>query len=87
MVAKLVAGMAAHMNTSHDAIESLGIAGRLHDPGKVGVPDNILLKTRSSHYRRVCHHQRTPGNGGIHSGINSKYQASSSCHSASPQVF
>jgi len=43
-VAKLVAGMAAHMNASHDEIESLGIAGRLHDLGKIGVPDNILLK-------------------------------------------
>lgn len=43
-VAGLVARMAAHMNADHDEIESLGIAGRLHDLGKIGVPDTILLK-------------------------------------------
>jgi putative two-component system response regulator len=43
-VAGLVAKMAAHMNADHEEIESLGIAGRLHDLGKIGVPDSILLK-------------------------------------------
>ncbi len=43
-VAELVARMAAHMNADHEEIESLGIAGRLHDLGKIGVPDTILLK-------------------------------------------
>ena len=43
-VAGLVARMAAHRNADHDEIESLGIAGRLHDLGKIGVPDSILLK-------------------------------------------
>ncbi|MEW6185251.1 MAG: response regulator [Thermodesulfobacteriota bacterium] len=44
-VAALVTRMAAHMNADYEQIESLGIAGRLHDLGKIGVPDSILLKT------------------------------------------
>ncbi len=43
-VAKLVGEMARSMNIGAEEIESLGIAGRLHDIGKIGVPDNILLK-------------------------------------------
>jgi response regulator RpfG family c-di-GMP phosphodiesterase len=43
-VAGLVSRMAARMNADQDVIESLGIAGRLHDLGKIGVPDTILLK-------------------------------------------
>jgi response regulator RpfG family c-di-GMP phosphodiesterase len=43
-VAKIVSRMAAHMNADHDEINSLGIAGRLHDLGKIGIPDYILLK-------------------------------------------
>jgi HD-GYP domain-containing protein (c-di-GMP phosphodiesterase class II) len=36
--------MAAHMNAAPEEIESLGISGRLHDIGKIGIPDSILLK-------------------------------------------
>lgn len=43
-VAMLTAEMAAHMNSSREEIECLTIAGRLHDLGKIGVPDSILLK-------------------------------------------
>ncbi len=43
-VAKLVEEMARSMNIDAEGVESLGIAGRLHDIGKIGVPDNILLK-------------------------------------------
>ncbi len=43
-VAKLVEEMGRTMNIDAEGIESLGIAGRLHDIGKIGVPDNILLK-------------------------------------------
>lgn len=44
VVAKLVTEMAARMDMSQDDIESIHIAGRLHDIGKIGVPDSILLK-------------------------------------------
>ena len=43
-VAEIVAGMAGLMGKSTDEIELLRIAGRLHDLGKIGVPDSILLK-------------------------------------------
>lgn len=43
-VAMLVAEMGCHMNASPGDAESLRIAGRLHDLGKIGVPDSILLK-------------------------------------------
>ncbi|TSA45184.1 MAG: response regulator [Deltaproteobacteria bacterium] len=46
-VAKLLIDMGARMNADTDDLESLGIAGRLHDLGKIGVPDNILLKPES----------------------------------------
>jgi len=43
-VALLVSEMASQMGLEPEEIDSLGIAGRLHDIGKIGVPDNILLK-------------------------------------------
>ncbi|HPB30925.1 MAG TPA: HD-GYP domain-containing protein, partial [Candidatus Sumerlaeota bacterium] len=36
--------MARSMNACQEEMDSLGIAGRLHDLGKIGVPDSILLK-------------------------------------------
>lgn len=43
-VARLVEEMGRRMNIDSEGIESLGIAGKLHDIGKIGVPDSILLK-------------------------------------------
>jgi putative two-component system response regulator len=43
-VAMLVTEMAARMSLSQEDIESINISGRLHDLGKIGVPDSILLK-------------------------------------------
>jgi response regulator RpfG family c-di-GMP phosphodiesterase len=43
-VSMLVTEMAVKMNLPFDDIETLGIAGKLHDLGKIGVPDSILLK-------------------------------------------
>jgi putative two-component system response regulator len=46
-VAMLVTKMAKHMKLPSDDIEAIGIAARLHDLGKIGVPDSILLKPSS----------------------------------------
>ena len=44
-VGRILKGMAADMGASPQELELLGIAGGLHDLGKIGVPDAILLKT------------------------------------------
>jgi putative two-component system response regulator len=43
-VAEIVAGMAKIMGKTQEEIELLETGGRLHDLGKIGVPDSILLK-------------------------------------------
>jgi putative two-component system response regulator len=43
-VAMIVAEMGARMNDDPEEKEALQIAGKLHDLGKIGVPDSILLK-------------------------------------------
>lgn len=43
-VADILTGVAELMGANFDEIETLKIAGRLHDLGKIGVPDSILLK-------------------------------------------
>ena len=43
-VAEIVVGMAKEMSFSSLDIENINIAGKLHDLGKIGVPDRILLK-------------------------------------------
>ena len=43
-VARILAGMAGLAGASQEQVELLNIAGRLHDIGKIGVPDALLLK-------------------------------------------
>ena len=43
-VSLLVSEMGSQMGLAQEEIDSLGIAGRLHDIGKIGIPDHILLK-------------------------------------------
>jgi response regulator RpfG family c-di-GMP phosphodiesterase len=43
-VAEIVVGMAKKMSFSPLDIENIKIAGKLHDLGKIGIPDRILLK-------------------------------------------
>jgi putative two-component system response regulator len=43
-VARLVAQIGQQMNTDAETIDSMVIAGKLHDIGKIGIPDAILLK-------------------------------------------
>jgi response regulator RpfG family c-di-GMP phosphodiesterase len=44
MVAKILMEMVTLTGASQDEIETANIGGRLHDIGKIGVPDGILLK-------------------------------------------
>ena len=43
-VSAIVEKMAVKMGLPQEDIESISIAGKLHDLGKIGVPDSILLK-------------------------------------------
>jgi len=43
-VARLVVQIGQQMNADAESIDSLIIAGKLHDIGKIGIPDAILLK-------------------------------------------
>ncbi|HQM46085.1 MAG: response regulator [Syntrophaceae bacterium] len=43
-VAMISVQIAQQMNINTEAIDALRIAGKLHDIGKIGVPDSILLK-------------------------------------------
>ena len=43
-VARIIAQIGKQMNADTETIDSMIIAGRLHDIGKIGVPDAILLK-------------------------------------------
>lgn len=43
-VSSIVEKMAFKMGMSNEDIETISIAGKLHDLGKIGVPDSVLLK-------------------------------------------
>ncbi len=43
-VALILSGMAMQLGLTSEEHETLEIAGRLHDLGKIGIPDHILLK-------------------------------------------
>ncbi len=43
-VAELSVAIATEMGVDEDLLETLDIGGRLHDIGKIGIPDHILLK-------------------------------------------
>lgn len=43
-VAQIIARIARHMNIDTETIDTMIIGGELHDIGKIGIPDAILLK-------------------------------------------
>lgn len=43
-VAEIAVGMGQTMGLTQDELEQLEIAARLHDLGKIGIPDSVLLK-------------------------------------------
>lgn len=44
VVAEIAAQIALHMNISHEDVEAIKLGGRLHDIGKIGILDSVLLK-------------------------------------------
>jgi len=44
-VGDLAADVAEELGEDHEYVDRLRLAGRLHDIGKVAVPDQILMKT------------------------------------------
>ncbi len=58
-VARYARDLAEHMGCTQEEIETIDMAGRLHDIGKIGIPDQILLKpgklTREEYERIKLH--------------------------------
>ena len=72
LVSKYSAAIAAEMGLSASVVESIQIAGLLHDLGKIGVPEEILVKKgklTDNEYGIVKTHPdialEDPGAGGI----------------------
>jgi len=58
-VSRILTQMGIEMNLTQDEIDILSIAGKLHDLGKIGVPDAVLLKPgrlTASEYNAIKEH-------------------------------
>jgi putative two-component system response regulator len=71
-VARIIAQIGKQMNADKETIDSMMIAGKLHDIGKIGVPDSILLKPgklTDEEFSIIKKHPLTGASilGGIHS--------------------
>lgn len=62
-VARILGRMAATMGFTPEDRETLVIAGRLHDVGKIGVPDGVLLKPGKLTYEEFEIIKRHPATG------------------------
>ena len=58
------------MGCSQEEIDILNFAGPLHDIGKIGIPDNILLKPGPLTKSEYEKNQGTPGSGGGYCGVS-----------------
>ena len=68
--AELAVGIARELDFSENELDVLGVAAILHDYGKIGVPDSILLKPEAltAAEREVIHRHCEIGHGIIRSG-------------------
>ncbi|GMA15532.1 tetratricopeptide repeat protein (plasmid) [Deinococcus metallilatus] len=58
-VGQMSAAIALRLGLPHETVELLRVAARLHDVGKIGIPDRILLKTgvlTEEEYRHMQQH-------------------------------
>jgi HD-GYP domain-containing protein (c-di-GMP phosphodiesterase class II) len=58
-VALLVEALARHLELDDDSVEQLKLAGRLHDLGKIAIPDRVLQKPGAltpHEERQLAHH-------------------------------
>ena len=71
-----------------DEIEVIRLGALLHDIGKIGVPDAVLLKPTRADARRVRHHQAASRRGRAHPPVGavsrSRTSRSSSCITSGP---
>lgn len=54
-VTRISVGIGKELGFSNEALTRLGLAGRLHDLGKIGVRDNVLLKCDELTEEEFCH--------------------------------
>lgn len=62
-VSFILAGLAQHSGGTDDEIQRLLMAGRLHDIGKIGIRDNVLLKPGILSDEEFAHIQQHPSIG------------------------
>ena len=62
-VSNILAGLMQYLGGSSLDIERIQIAGRLHDIGKIGIRDNVLLKAGRLSAEEFCHIQKHPSIG------------------------
>ena len=58
-VSQYASGLGKHMNLPSQDIEALVMGGKLHDLGKIGIPDNVLLKNgklTNDEYQNIMRH-------------------------------
>lgn len=59
-VAKLATELAMELNLSEKEVYAIGIAARIHDLGKLGIPDQILCKPGALTEEEYCKMQEHP---------------------------
>ena len=74
------------MRVSDAELEALEWGGLLHDVGKIGVPDNVLLKQERLTKEERIDHERAPGPGRADHRAGHQARARAADHPAPPRV-
>ena len=78
--------LGAELRCSDAELEALEWGGLLHDIGKIGIPDAILLKTRCARQGRAHGHERASGQGRGDPAPGREARARAADHSPSPRM-